>query len=81
MCDDVWGMSSCTFDASLNLMAMHAQRHTPETWAIMYQADARARLEHLERLRRRAWTTDASGFKQYQPWEWCMRQVFDGAAL
>ena len=45
---------------------------------VLYQADVRARMEHLERLRRQG--TRDPAFKVAQPWDWSLRQVtLDGA--
>ena len=46
-------VSVSTFDAYLGLMFHYSRRYGQAAWAIQYQADARARLEQLERLRRK----------------------------
>lgn len=74
-------MSSSTLHMHRDLMALYAQRYGPETWVILYQADVRARREHLERMCRKALATETPGFKPEQPLEWCMRQVADDTAF
>ena len=58
-------------------------RFGTQCWALIYQTDTRARLEHAERLRRRATTEltalDAIGVKctynPKRPWEYVFRQL------
>lgn len=71
---------SSTHGADRDLMALYAKRHGLETWVMLYEADVRAHLEHLSRMRRRAFSTEASGFMPALPWEWCMLRVVEDIA-
>ena len=61
----------------------YSERYGKACWAIIYQADVRARLEHVERLRRRGEqehaTAQAAGLAhQYEPatpWNWVWKEL------
>ena len=66
-------------------IAEYARRYGPSVWPMIYQAEVRARLEHLERVRRAGQqahdgaikaggTTD---FDPAHPWEWAFRRCAD----
>ena len=66
-------------------MALYNKRYGKESWVIQYQADVRARLEQIERVRRRGHqehqaATAAGTSHSYdpaKPWEWSLRAVVD----
>ena len=78
-----------TPDAYADLITRYAQRYGRPTWHIVYQADVRCRLEHMERLRRRgasesqdaASAGGAHAFRDQRPWEWVWAQAVLDAAF
>ena len=63
-----------------------AKRVGSEHWGLVYQADHRARLEHLERIYRRGMEEynrrkDAKipfdDFDVEHPWDWCFRELVE----
>ena len=69
-----------TLEAYKDLISLYARRYGPGAWAIIYQTDVRCRLEHLDRMRRRAREDPTSGdgpeysrFTEERPWEYCLR--------
>ena len=77
-------VSVSTLDAYRDLMFHCSRRYGQVVWVKQYQADVRAVLEQLERLRRKG----AAGailipnhtFSSAKPWEWCFRQFVDESA-
>ncbi len=45
-------ISPATLDLWVKVITGYASRYGPEVWALVYQTDVRARLEHMERVRR-----------------------------
>ena len=43
-------MSSSTLDHYYDLVKSYMQRYGPSVWMILYQADVRARMDHMERM-------------------------------
>ena len=76
-------ISPATLGLWVKVITGYAARYGPEVWALVYQTDVRARLEHMERVRRigasaRAQAVDAGGthaFNPNHPWEWVFRQT------
>eukprot|EP00969_Alexandrium_andersonii_P109263 4820471-Alexandrium_andersonii.AAC.1 len=64
-------------------------RYGPEIWALLYQADVRCRLEHMERIRIHAIADfDAArtaglahAYSPAKPWEHCFRCAAEDAAF
>ena len=83
------GASQPVLEAYANWIRKLAQRYGHECWGLLYQADHRGRLEHLERLRRRGSVSyqtavlAASGhqtpvvhmFDPGKPWDYCFDQL------
>ena len=67
------------------MIADYIRFYSPTTWSIVYQADARMRLEHVQSLRRRAPELIADRpdeaarlqLTQYKPWDWVWRQAVE----
>ena len=84
-CIMLGAISTSCLDAYRDLMALYNRRYGKDSWVILYQADVRARLEHIERVRR--WglqehrSAQALGqahpFDPAKPWEWSLRAVVD----
>jgi hypothetical protein len=75
-------VSLSAIDGYRDLIYSYWVRYGVTVWLILYQADVRARLEHLERMRREGASLVAAGaptgkhtFNPEQPWDWCLRQV------
>ena len=84
------GASQPVLEAYANWIRKLAQRYGHECWGLLYQADHRGRLEHLERLRRRGSVSyqmavqAAAGqqnqvvqhaFNPNRPWDYCFDQL------
>ena len=74
----------CSLDVYREHVALYTRRYGRETWVVLYQADVRARLEHIERIRRAGEssppTTDnprllLNGLNLDRPWDWCLREL------
>jgi len=82
-------ISMSCLDAYRDLLALYQTRYGKESWIIIYQADVRARLEHLERVRRRGQqeldAAHAAGgvhpFDCARPWEWSLRAVVEDTSF
>ncbi len=46
-------VSLSILDRYCDMIKLHSHRYGPKVWIIVYQADVRARLEHIERMRRK----------------------------
>lgn len=62
------------------LIKHYAERYTSKCWAVVYQADVRARLELTERLRRigeeeHARLGEASEYDTTRPWEYVWKRI------
>jgi hypothetical protein len=64
------------------LIYTYHSRYGPAVWLLLYQADVRARLEQLERVRRRGLAAASAGlpagevpFDRARPWEWSLREL------
>jgi len=76
-------ITPATLDLWVKVITNYAYRYGPEVWALIYQTDVRARLEHMERIRRlistaRTQAIEAGGshaFDPAVPWEWVFRQT------
>ena len=75
-------LSPSTLDLWEKVVTNHASRYGPETWALIYQAEVTARLEHMCRRRdgaaARVQATAAGGdlpFLPDSPWEWVFRET------
>ena len=76
-------ISPATLDLWINVVTGYAARYGPQAWALVYQTEVRARLEHMERVRRngaaaRRAALAAGGthpFNPDLPWEWVFRQT------
>ena len=72
-----------TLDNYTKHIISFARIYGPRVWALIYQADVRARLEHLERLRRQGQreyeeAKAANGvhpFDPTRPWEWSFKAL------
>ena len=70
-------------DAYEHLIRSYHERYGRSCWALLYQADVRARLEHTERLRRvgreeHQAAVDGGGshsFEPKKPWEWVWEKL------
>ena len=80
------GATTCAALGSYrDLMHLHFKRYGSVSWGIPYQADVRARLEQIERIRRRGIAEHAAAtaaglghtFDPNRPWEWCLRQLVE----
>ena len=80
-------ITPATLDLWVKVITSYAYRYGQEVWALIYQIDVRARLEHMERIRRlgsaaRAQAVEAGGshaFDPAVPWEWVFRQTAEDA--
>jgi hypothetical protein len=66
-----------TLDRYRDLIKYYSARYSGKVWVIIYQADVRARLEHIERMKRRGMKLVANGastgerpFVAERPWDW-----------
>ena len=75
-------ISSSALDQYHDLIQRYYQRYGPSVWLILYQADVRARMDHMERMRRQGAKLHATGsvytsthvFVPARPWDWhCAR--------
>ena len=72
--------------SSGTLVRQHSTRYTASTWVLQYQADVRARLEHLERMQHRGASLLAAGapdrpFDAKRPRDWALRAVIKDQAF
>ena len=82
-------LSPSTLDLWEKVVTNYAGRYGLETWALIYQAEVKARLEHMSRVRRegaaaKAQATAAGGdhpFKPDSPWEWVHRETAHDAGF
>ncbi len=80
-------VSLSTLDRYRDLIKGYSNRYGAKVWVIIYQADVRARLEHIERMRRRGAKLSVAGastgeraFDASRPWDWSFAEaVADGA--
>ena len=78
-------ISPATLDLWVKTITNYAARYGPEVWALIYQTDVRARLEHMERVRRIGISemVHAIGvgaqhpLDPKRPWEWVFRRTVD----
>ena len=75
---------TATLDAYGRLVYRYYARYGQTVWLLLYQADVRARLEQLERVRRRGLAAATAGlptgevpFDSKVPWEWSLRELVD----
>ena len=76
-------ISHATLDNYMKHIVNFARLYGPKVWALIYQADVRARLEHVERIRRRgqveADTAKAANgvhpFDASKPWDWSYKAL------
>lgn len=81
-------VSPAKLDRYADLLTRYVQRYSPAVWHIIYQADVRTRLEHMERLRRlgQKAATDATAaggahpFDRLKPWEWVWGAAVDDSS-
>lgn len=88
--------SLSTLESYREQVALYSRRYGRDSWVVIYQADVRARLEHLERMRRagearhRALTaapgTPVAGgddriFDPAMPWDWSLRALVGDTAF
>jgi len=74
-----------TCDHWAKMVVGYARTYGPALWPLVYQAEVRARLEHLERVRRtgaaeQAAAASTGGTHAYDPkspWEWSLRKCAD----
>jgi hypothetical protein len=81
-------VSISALDAYRDLISNYVLRYGQAVWLIIYQADVRARLEHLERARRKGARLHAAsapsgdyGYDTAKPWDWCFRNVTEDHAF
>jgi len=80
-CVMLGAITCATLDAYRDQIGGYARRYGQAAWAIVYQTDVRCRLEHLERMRRRARDDPSAAtagpeqrrFTEARPWEYCLR--------
>lgn len=78
-------ISPARLDMYEKTIRSYAERYGRPCWPIIYQADVRARLEHVERLRRRGeqeYTAAQNAgltheYEPNKPWNWVWRQLCD----
>jgi len=78
-------LSPAVCDHWMKMIVDYTRRYGPSVWPMIYQAEVRARLEHLERVRRsgsaaRDEAVAAAGthpFDPKHPWEWSLRRCAD----
>ena len=78
-------MTCAALDSYRDLMHLYHRRYGGASWGILYQADVRARLEQIDRVRRRGIAEHATAiaagaahaYDPGRPWEWCLRQLVD----
>ena len=76
-------ISPARLEGYKKLIKRYHERYGPQTWAILYRADVRARLEFAERVRRRGQdeldaARSAGGdhpFSERHPWDWVWSQL------
>ena len=82
-------ISLINMDNYKKLLASYHRRYGPDCWALIYQADVRARREHLERLRRIAADHHSRGIIQgtthpydpNRPWDYVWKMLLNDAAF
>ncbi len=80
-------VSLSTLDRYHDVIKQYANRYGPKVWIIVYQADVRARLEHVDRMRRNGIKLHSAGastgkriFDKERPWDWSFHEALsDGA--
>ena len=80
-------LSPAVCDLWIRHVKQYAYRYGPQMWHIVYQAEARARMEHLPRVKRRGQlehkrATDSGGTHEFapdKPWEWTFRATVEDA--
>ena len=80
-------LTPATADHWMKTIQRYAQRYSVNLWPLVYQTDVRARLEHMERVRRQGaeahrLAVAAGGSHPYDPahpWEWTFRATADDA--
>jgi hypothetical protein len=77
-------ISSATLDQYRDLIYRYVTRYGAPVWLILYQADVRARLESMERMRRKGQKLHMLGtqigervFDPARPWDWSLREVVE----
>jgi len=61
-------------DAYERQICRYHERYGPSIWVLLYQADVRMRLEHMERLRRIGQSKAPADFDAAKPWEWVWQE-------
>jgi hypothetical protein len=82
-------ISSSALDQYHDLIQRYYQLYGPSVWLILYQADVRARMEHMERMRRQGAKLHSAGsgytsthkFDPARPWDWALRETIHDSSF